>query len=133
MIPIEWNNITFINKETGEETKICPDTISKFSCENCDDAQIRQSFNVQNTYKFECTMKDPDSDALKELFEGNPSWKTASSLIDKLNDLIEEYHAPGTPRRERRAIKREFDRVFAIFRKHCQKNNIKYSFQRLNK
>ena len=133
MIPIEWNNITFIDQETGEQIKTFPNTISNFSCDNCNDAQIRQSFNVQNTYNFECTIKDFDSEALKEFFEGNASLKTASSLTDKLNDLIEEYHAPGTPRRERRAIKREFDKVFAIFHKHCQKNNIKYSFQRPSK
>ena len=133
MMTVAWNNITFINKETGEEIKFDPNSMSHFSYDDCDDDKIKQSINVQNSYKFECTIKDPWSEDLKKLFEGDTRWKTACRLSDQLNDLIEEYHVPGTPRRERRAIKREFDKIFAIFRKHCQKSGIEYSFQQSNK
>ncbi len=132
MMTVAWNNITFIDQETGEELKFNPTSTSLISYDSCDDDQIRQSINVHNSYKFECTI-NPASEELKKLFESNPNLNIASRLTDRLNDLIEEYHAPGTPRRERRAIKREFDKVFAIFRKHCQKSGIEYSFQRPDK
>lgn len=47
---------------------------------------------------------------------------------DKIAWLIQ--HAPGNPRNERRAIKREFDKVFRIFQKHCYAYNIDFMFER---
>ena len=56
---------------------------------------------------------------------------TACDIADTLNDLIEEYHAPGNTRRERRAIKHEFNKVLRIFQKYCIKHNFSYTFQHL--
>lgn len=133
MMTAAWNNVTFINKETGEEIKFDPNSISHFSCDDYNDNLIRQPVNVQNSYKFECTITDPVPEELQKLFDGDPSFKIASRLTEQLNDLIEEYHAPGTPRRERRAIKREFDKIFRIFHKHCLMHGIEYSFQQPSK
>lgn len=84
--------------------------------------------SVKNTFSFECTIDScPD---LKDLIGDCKPLQDAQKLADRLNDLIEEYHAPGAPRRERRAIKREFDRIFRIYVKHCEKHNIKYTFQK---
>lgn len=89
--------------------------------------------NVCNSYKFECIFEGLEFDSVvKELFMQGQSWKDACRLADRLNDLIEEYHIPNTPRRERRAIKREFDRVFQIFRKHCQTYKIDFKFEQSN-
>ena len=48
-------------------------------------------------------------------------------------EAISNIFAPGTPRRERRAIKREFDKIFKIFRKHCQVYKIDFKFVRPEK
>lgn len=86
---------------------------------------------VCNSYKFECKFKDSlVTSEINKLIDDLPSYKVAGNLADKLNDLVEEYHAPGTPRSERRAIKREFDKVFRIFRKHCYTYNIDFGFTR---
>lgn len=44
-----------------------------------------------------------------------------------------QQHAPGNTRKVRRAVQRQFDKTFKIFRKHCQDCNIQYSFQQPNK
>ncbi|MBD5241433.1 MAG: hypothetical protein HDS59_05080 [Barnesiella sp.] len=81
------------------------------------------NINIQNCYQFECKSKDySPSDEVKQYI-------AACNLIDTLNDLIEEYHAPGNTRRERRATKHEFEKVLRIFLKHCKKYNIAYSVQ----
>lgn len=89
--------------------------------------------NIRNSFNFDCSFKEPEfTTGIKAIFENNQSWKDACRLADTLNDLIEEFHAPGTPRRERRAIQREFDKVFRVFRKHCQTYNIDFKFERPN-
>lgn len=97
--------------------------------EPLEDGRHEESISVRNTYSFECSIQADDS-FKKSIEETSKPIKDAQMLIDKLNDLIEEYHAPGAPRRERRAIKREFDRIFRILQKHCAKHNIRYSFQK---
>lgn len=117
-------DVSLIDMETGKELKLLSGSINEISFLDQDIPPI----NVHNTYSFQCDVKL--SGDIRKLFEGNPAWKTARRLADELNDLVEEYHAPGTPRRERRAIQREFDKVFRIFRKHCQTNMIDFKFVR---
>lgn len=110
------------NMETGEKIEIHPGTTQ---IEWCD--KDTHPIDINHSYKFECTI---DSDELNKTLDDTPGFKTACRLTDELNDLIEEYYAPGTPRRERRAIKREFDKIFRIFRKHCQAHHINFKFDR---
>lgn len=57
-------------------------------------------------------------------------WRHAVDLADKLNDLIEEYHTPGNFRRVRKMIRRQFDKAFRTFLKHCRRNRIDFIFTR---
>lgn len=86
--------------------------------------------NVTNTYSFECKI-NPDNSFYEFIEKECKPLKDAQKITDRLNDLVEEFHAPGTPRRERRTIKREFDRLFNLFQKHCKKHNIQYTFQKI--
>ncbi len=116
----------FRNMEPGEETEIINGTTKMECCDN--DAS---PVNICNSYYFECNVKLPlMNQAAKDLFFGSPAWKTACRLADKLNGLIEEYHAPGTIRKERRVIQREFDKTFHIFKKHCKTYMIDFKFVR---
>lgn len=115
--------------ETGEEVDILPGT-TQISWTDTDSHPV----NICNSYYFECSFDDSSyTEIVKELIKESPEYKTACRLTDELNNLIEEYHAPGTPRRERRAIKREFDKIFKIFRKHCQVYRIDFKFVRPEK
>lgn len=117
--------IYFVNQETGEKVKLSGVTSASLSSEGNE-----TPVNIHNSYNFECNLKiDSLDEEAKKLLFGDSAFQTARRLTDELNDLIEEYHAPGTPRRERRAIKREFDKIFRIFQKHCMLNQISYSFQ----
>lgn len=118
--------IYFIDHETSEKVVLNGITTSSFSCET-DEPPV----NIHNSYHFECNLKMDDE--ARKLLYGDSAWKTACQIADRLNDLIEEYHAPGTPRRERRAIQREFDRIFKIYLKHCKANNIQIGFTKLDK
>lgn len=121
--------IFFINQETGEKVKLSGISSASLSSEGNE-----TPINIHNTYNFECNLKmDPLDEEAKKLLFGNSAFQTARRLTDELNDLIEEYHAPGTPRRDRRAIKREFDKIFKIFCKHCKANNIEIGFTKTNK
>lgn len=121
--------IFFINQETGEKVKLNGISSASLSSEG-----YETPVNIHNAYNFECNLKiDPLDEEAKRLLFGDPTFQTARRLTDELNDLIEEYHAPGTPRRERRAIKREFDKIFKIFCKHCKANNIEIGFTKTNK
>lgn len=120
--------ITILDPATGEQQVL--GTTSSISW---DDNVEYTAINVRNSYKFECQIEGLESAAVKKMCEGTQGWKDACRLADTLNDLIEEYHAPGTPRKERRAIKREFDKVFRIFRKHCRTYRIDFSFEKSNK
>ncbi len=112
--------------ETGEELDVLPGSI-KIGWSDESPCPI----DIQHSYKFECDINPPFSNQkAKDLFLESSSWRKANELADELNELIEEYHAPGTPRRERRAIKRDFVRIFQIFRKHCQKHQIDFKFLR---
>lgn len=113
------------NMETGEETEIINSSVKMECCDN-----ETSPVNICNSYYFECEVKLPlMNQAAKDLFFGSPAWKTANRLADKLNSLIEEYHAPGNTRKVRRAVQRQFDKTFKIFRNHCQDCNIQYTFQ----
>ncbi len=117
------------NMETGEETEIINSSV-KMECFDNNTSPV----NICNSYYFECDVKFPlMNQAAKNLFFDSPTWKTACRLADKLNGLIEEYHAPGNTRKVRRTVQRQFDKTFKIFRNHCQDCNIQYTFQRPNK
>jgi tRNA-dihydrouridine synthase len=121
--------IFFINKETGETAQLSGVASVSFLSEE-DKAPV----NICNSYNFECNLKiDSFDKEFKKLLYEDSTWKMARRLCDELNDLIEEYHAPGTPRRERRAIKRHFNKIFRIFHNHCKEYNMLYSFKRPNK
>lgn len=114
----------FRNMETGEETEIINGTTKMECCDN-----DTSSVNICNSYYFECEVKLPlMNQAAKDLFFGSPAWKTANRLADKLNSLIEEYHAPGNTRKVRRAVQRQFDKTFKIFRQHCLECEIDFKF-----
>lgn len=117
------------DETTNQETELDISSGS-FSPELTD--AFNEPVSVCNSYKFECSFKGPALN-IQDLWKDIPGYKDACRLADELNDLIEEYHAPGTPRRERRAIKREFDRIFRIFRKHCYTHRIDFRFERPNK
>lgn len=105
--------------------------VSKFTVPADFSTEVEEDIDppsVKNTFSFECDIEScPD---LEDLMKDCKPLQDAQKLADRLNDLIEEYHAPGAPRRERRAIKREFDRIFRIYVKHCEKYNLKHSFQK---
>ena len=84
--------------------------------------------DIDKSYCFQCNCKI-DSSELQKIFQWSPEIRTANTLCDQLNDLIEDYNAPGMIRRERRAIKREFDKLMLILQRHCVKYriNIKYT------
>lgn len=112
------------NMETGEETEIINSSVRMECCDN-----ETSPVNICNSYYFECEVKLPlMNQAAKDLFFDSPAWKTANRLADKLNSLIEEYHAPGNTRKVRRAVQRQFDKTFKIFRNHCQKCRIDFKF-----
>lgn len=126
---MESKKVFLRNMETGEEVKILDDTIQIDWCDK-DSSPI----DIGNSYCFKCDIKSYFTNPVEmDLYLDSPAWKNACRIADELNQLIEEYHAPGNPRKERRAIKRQFDKIFNIFRKHCQKHKIAYSFQRPNK
>lgn len=114
------------NKAT--ELNVCSDSFTPTL-----ESTSNEPVTVTNSYKFECSFKDSSlASGIKKVIDDIPGYKTARRLADNLNDLIEEYHAPGTPRNERRAIKREFDKVFRIFYKHCYAYGIDFRFERPN-
>lgn len=122
-------HIFICNLETGEKMKILDsDTVIDW----CNDDT--HAVDIINLYHFECDVNWPlINQAAKDLYLGSSAWKTGCRLADELNNLIEEYHAPGNTRRERRAIKRQFNKTFRIFHKHCKECNMLYSFKRPNK
>ena len=112
------------NMETGEETEIINSSVKMECCDN-----ETSLVNICNSYYFECEVKLPlMNQAANDLFFGSPAWKTAHRLADKLNSLIEEYHAPGNTRKVRRAVQRQFDKTFKIFRNHCLECRIDFKF-----
>lgn len=123
------NNATIhiFNSESGEEV-IHASPVSQI--EWCD--KNTDPIDISTSYHFECDVKSTDSE-LKKLFKNSSQWRDACRLADELNDLIEEYHCPGLPRRERRAVKRQFDKIFRIFQKHCHNYMIDYKFIRTSK
>lgn len=74
---------------------------------------------IGTSYSFKCMLtQSAQSDKLKK----------ATIIADNLNDLIEEYHISGTPRRERRMLRFEFDKRLRILQKYCDENNIRLTF-----
>lgn len=123
--------INMIDPTTGKIIELGPAKTVVWNHVSFENSEQEAPINIRNSFKFECEVK-VESATVKKLCEGTQSWKDACCLTDTLNDLIEEFHAPGTPRRERRAIQREFDKVFRAFRKHCQTYNIDFKFERPN-
>ena len=117
--------ISIINHE-GKEILNSP--ISHI--EWCD--KYTEPIDISTSYHFECDAKIADEDLRMALLDSS-EWRNACRLADELNDLIEEYYSPGLPRRERRAVKRQFDKILRIFQKHCHKHLIGYKFIRTPK
>lgn len=114
--------ITTINKETGKETELKPISVS-FSSNDTPPTNIRTS------YKFECHMDIRNYyAAVPEIYRKSWEWTHANELADRLNDIIEEYHAPGTVRRERRALQRMFDKTLQQLDRHCRMYTIIYQY-----
>lgn len=121
---ISWERADLIDVKTGQ--KIGPINAKSVS-EITWYSKYASPIDIGNSYCFQCDVKIDSSELLKA-FQESPQYRTASTLCDRLNDLIEEYHAPGVIRRERRAIKREFNRLFQMFQRHCQKHMIDIKF-----
>lgn len=82
-----------------------------------------EKLSVINSYSINCDLKPAPRDK-KQLIGISKGLDYAERLREELNDLIEEYHAPGNTRRERRAVKRQFDKVARIFCDYCKRHNI---------
>lgn len=122
---ISWDHVTIIDQKTGETVgTLNPQSPVEVTWCSEDTSPIE----IGNSYCFKCDLKQYYPELPLKLKQSSAAYKTAERLADRLNDLIEEYHAPGTPRRERRAIKREFQKILRIFQKHCNAHNIKISF-----
>lgn len=86
-------------------------------------ADIRQSFQFtclfdkRNTYA-----------AVADYYSQSWEWTYANKLANDLNDIVEEFHCPGTPRKERRLLERKFHKVLYLLHTHCRKYMISYSF-----
>jgi hypothetical protein len=76
------------------------------------------------SYGIECVL----SDSLTPAFKSTQKWHEACQMADRLNDLIEMYHAPCDNRSERRTIYRKFFSLHRRFVKHCQINHIDFLF-----
>lgn len=121
--------IHIINKETGEELVFPASSVSETKWIAEPDMP---PIDIHSSYHFECNVNWGEMNSMNEAYKnicyGSRSWRDACRLADELNDLIEEYHSPAFPRRERRAVKRQFDKIFLIFRKHCAKYKIDFKF-----
>lgn len=114
--------ITMTDKETGKETELKPISVA-FSSNDAPPTNIRTS------YKFECHMDIRNYYAkVPELYRKSWEWARANELADRLNDIIEEYHAPGTVRKVRRALQRSFDKTIKQLDRHCRMYKIIYKF-----
>lgn len=126
MTKLLWERAELIDARNGQKIGLInAKSISEVTWYSKDASPIE----IGNSYCFQCEVK-LDSAELLKAFQESPQYRTANALCDRLNDLIEEYHAPGVIRRERRAIKREFNRMFQIFQGHCLKHMINIKFTR---
>lgn len=118
------DKIFITNKETGKTTELSPVHHSvSFSTKDAPQTDIRTS------YQFECRMDIRNYYAkVPELYRHSWEWKRAEKLADKLNDIIEEYHAPGTIRRVRRDLQRKFQKALQQLDQHCRMYKIIYEF-----
>lgn len=111
----EWSDIKLIDVKTGEEIgSVNP--LSKTTFLSEEDAPI----NIHNSYSFQCEI---DSCRIQHTTAFR-AYRRACDLADRLNDLIEEYHVPGTPRRERRAIQREFNKILKNLQNICDTHDL---------
>lgn len=123
------SKIEIIDKESGTTVEL-PFNEKSVTWDSKDSFAI----NVVNSFSFQCFVDvDEYNEAAKRPFFSQAFWraqKTACQLVDKLNDLVEEFYAPGNTRRERRAIQREFNKLFSKFDTHCKTHNINYKYKR---
>lgn len=120
------SKIEIIDNESGTAVELSSDVKSVSW-----DTENPFAVNVVNSFQFQCDI-DKDDEAAKWLFNNHPFRKaqnTAYRLTDELNDLIEEYHAPGNTRRERRAIQRQFNKLFSKLDKLCKTYHINYKYK----
>lgn len=124
---LAWEHAELIDAQTGQKIgSINAKSVSEITWCSKDASPI----DIGTSYSFQCDVKI-DSNELRRAFEEGQEYRTANALCDRLNDLIEDYHAPGVIRRERRAIKREFNRLMGIFQQHCAKHCIDIRYTRV--
>lgn len=126
-------SVTLIDKETGKSDTlpVLQDTVYVgWENKGVPPIDIATSFNFNCRLDTDWSDIDPE---VERLYKQTSKWEYAVKLSETLNDLIEEYHAPGNSRHERREIKRQFGKVFMVFLKHCRMSQISYTFKRVPK
>lgn len=119
--------LSVINPISGETQKL--GTITDTVSISWKDMQI-PPIDIKTSYEFTCYLDESYNQELERLYKQTEFWKYAVKLSKQLNDLIEEYHVPGTSRRERREINRTYCKLYNKFHKHCQFAQINYKFKR---
>jgi hypothetical protein len=79
---------------------------------------VPQILNIANVHSFQCIC------VLDDDFKHTEAWHTACLLTDQLNDLVEEYNAPGNQRKELRSISQNFHRTLKKLLRHRTKYNL---------
>lgn len=116
--------IFIMDKETGEATELTPTSVSVSF-----DTKDKVPADIKTSYQFVCKMDIRNFySSIKDMYSQSWEWKRANKLADDLNDLIEEYNAPGTPRKERRTLIKKFKKTLQLLDKHCRKYKLTYSF-----
>lgn len=117
--------ITVIDKESGKQYTV---PIADSSQSRWHGDSDTPSIDIHTSYQFECQIDQESINNLSifynEAWLTMPNYNYATRLADELNSLVEEYHSPGLPRSERRAVKRRFNKIYSIFSKYCAKHQI---------
>ncbi|MCM1296831.1 MAG: hypothetical protein NC311_14935 [Muribaculaceae bacterium] len=122
--------VNIIHPQTGEKLELGtvtgPVTISW-------EDEHTPPIDITTSFQFECRLNPDDYDVeLSKPYFDTWQWKEAVRLSGRLNDLVEDYHAPFTPRRERRFLTRQFNKTFMTFLEHCRLAKIDFTFIRTN-
>lgn len=83
--------------------------------------------DIATSYDIQCSEQEKFA-STTDNHSGMHPQRTAIAFCNRLNDLIEEYHAPGANRSDRRTIKREFESLANILLAHCRKYSLNVKF-----
>lgn len=75
---------------------------------------------VNRTYTFSCELAPESRNTIADVF-ADKSLKQAETMIERLNELSAQYNSGKLIRRERRAVKREYDRLSLMLLRHCDR------------